>query len=149
MIYSCDRGFTVLVILRWILGNAGWTEGQVNIESWYFKITFDIVFLLMKYKIFLKSKRNLHTSQKLLFQFQKTSSYLVKFAYFPPNLCLLLFRSPTLSISIVSFSSNLKNRLNALSAFHKLEPIGNAQSLSLGFIYQNHTVEINTASQQH
>ena len=89
----------------------------------------------MKYKIFLKSKRNLHTSQKLLFLL--------------PNLCLLLFRSPTLSISIVSFSSNLNNRLNALSAFHKLEPIGNAQNLSLGFIYQNHAVEINTAPQQH
>ena len=36
-------------------------------------------------------------------------------------------------VSIISFSSNL-NRLKVLSACHKLEPIGDAQNLSLGFI---------------
>ena len=38
-----------------------------------------------------------------------------------------------LDISIFSLSSSL-NRLNALSACHKLEPIGNAQNLSSSFI---------------
>ena len=66
----------------------------------------------MKHEIFLKSKQNLHI---------------------PPNLRLLLLCSPILNISIVSFSSSL-NRLNALGAFRKLEPIGNAQKLSSGLI---------------
>ena len=42
---------------------------QVNIETWYFKITFDSIFLLMKHETFLKSKLNLGTSPKLHFQF--------------------------------------------------------------------------------
>ena len=32
------------------------TDGQTNIETWYSKITFDIVFILMKDKVCLKSK---------------------------------------------------------------------------------------------
>ena len=66
----------------------------------------------MKPEIFLKSKQNLHI---------------------PPNLRLLFLCSPILNISIVSFSSSL-NRLNALSAFRQLEPIGNAQKLTSGLI---------------
>ena len=69
-------------------------------------------------------------------------------AFTSPNLCLFLHRPPILKMSIILFSSNL-NRLNALSACHKLGLIGNAQNLSLGFIYQNRAVEIKTAPQQH
>ena len=75
------------------------------------------------------------------FRISKIWSYLVGFADFrytkfmfaPPNICLLLLRLFILNIYIVSISGNL-NGLNALSACHKLEPTGNAQSLSLGFI---------------
>ena len=42
--------------------------------------------------------------------------------FIPPNLCLLLLRLPILKVSIVWFSNNL-NRLSALSACNKLEPI--------------------------
>ena len=91
----------------------------------------------MKHGIFLKFKLNLHTSLKLYFQLQDLLDIIL-----PRQLCRLsfhrirvcfCFRQPILDISIVSFSSNL-NRLNPLSACHKLEPIGNAQNLSLGFI---------------
>ena len=43
---------------------------QVNIETSYFKTTFDNIFLLMKHEIFMNTKLNLHTSLKLRFQFQ-------------------------------------------------------------------------------
>ena len=112
------------------------TDGQVNIETWYSKISFDIVFILMKGKVCLKSKREIYTLAKsFIFSFSiyKIFSYLVSFADFPPNLYLLLLRSSKLNISVVLFSSNLI-RLNALSACLKLEPTGNAQNLSLGFI---------------
>ena len=127
------------------------TDGQVNIETWYSKITFDIVFILMKDKVCLKSKREIYALAKsFIFSFSiyKIFSYLVSFADFPPNLYLLLLRSSILNISIVSFSSNLI-RLNALSAYPKLEPTGNAQNLSLGLILQIRAVETNSAPQQY
>ena len=45
-------------------------DGQVTIETWYLKITFDNIFLLMKHEIFLKSTLNLRTNQKLHSRFQ-------------------------------------------------------------------------------
>ena len=64
------------------------------------------------------------------------------------NLCLFLLCSPILNISILLFSSRL-NKLNTLSACHKLEPIGNTQSLSSEFIQQNCAVEINTTPEHY
>ena len=66
-----------------------------------------------------------------LIKYSLTSSALQ--AFVPPNLLLLQLYSPILSICIFSLSTNL-NRLNALSACHKLEPIDNAQNLSSSFI---------------
>ena len=50
--------FTVLIILKWIFGQARWTDGQVKIEIWYLKTAFDNMFLLLKHELFLKSKLN-------------------------------------------------------------------------------------------
>ena len=90
----------------------------------------------MKHEVFLKSKLNLHTSQKLHFSFRiyKILSYLVSFADFTQtNLSLFLLRSPILHISIILFPISL-NRLNTVLACHKLKPIGNAQNLNSNFI---------------
>ena len=86
----------------------------------------------MNHKVFPNEISTLAKSFIFNFSISKIFSYLTSFADFPPNWCLHLLRSSILNISIVSFSSNL-NILNALSACHKLEPIGNAQNLSLGF----------------
>ena len=47
-------------------------DGEMDRLTWKLGTLnyFDIIFLLMKYEIFLKSKLNLHTSQKLHFQFK-------------------------------------------------------------------------------
>ena len=63
----------------------------------------------------------------------KILSYLLSFADFWPTKFMSAFASsPILNISIVSFSSSL-NRLNALTAVHKLVSVDNAQNLSLSF----------------
>ena len=66
--------------------------------------------------------------------------------FIPPNLCLLFLLSPILNISIVSFFIIL-NWLNALSACHKLVPIGNAQNVR--HFLAELTAEINTVPQHH
>ena len=101
-----------------------------------FKITFDDIFLLMKHEIFLKSNEawNISEIRTKFTHFPKTSFSILGFikycltssvsqTFAHPNFRFLLLRSPILNISIISFSSSL-NRLNALSARHKLEPIG-------------------------
>ena len=115
-----------LLLLFW---NGFWDtrDGRLNSETWYLKINFDEILLLVE----------VHTLAKISFsilrfiKYSLTSSASQTFA--PPNLCWHLLRSPILNISIVSFSSNL-NALNALSAGHKLVPIDNPQSLNLIFI---------------
>ena len=54
-----------------LLWNGFWgtRDGKVNIETWYFKITLDNKYLLLKEELFLKSKLNLYTNQKFHFQF--------------------------------------------------------------------------------
>ena len=89
----------------------------------------------MKHNIFLNQNETYGLAKSFIFNFSiyEIFSYFSSVTEFPPNLHLLLLRWPTLNISIVSFSSNL-NRWYTLSACHRLEPIGNAQNLSLGFI---------------
>ena len=88
----------------------------------------------MKHKIFLNQNETYGLAKSIFnFSIYEIFSYFASFAEFPPNLHLLLLRSSTLNISIASFSSNL-NRWYTLSACHRLEAIGNAQNLSLGFI---------------
>ena len=111
-------------------------DGQVNIEIWYFEVTFGNIFLLIKHEILLKSKLSLCISQRFIsnFRINKILSYASALpAFVPSNLLLLYLYSPILNIFIFLRSSSL-NRLNALSPCHKLEPIGNAQNLSSSFI---------------
>ena len=84
---------------------------------------------------------NLHTSQKLHFQFwiYKIFSYLLDFVDFSSTEFVFAFAfflhtiSNISHISNISFSSSL-NRFNAFSHCQKFVLIGNAQDLSSGFI---------------
>ena len=87
----------------------------VIIETWFYKITFENIFLLKKPDF---------RSTEFTFAFSHTKNF-----YCP------ILQQP--------------KQIKRLRTCHKLEPIGNAQNPSSGFIQQNCSVEINTAPQHH
>ena len=84
--------------------------GQVNIESWLFKITFDNRFL-EHFRNPSYKHLDLHTGQNLYFEFKDLNILLpstVLQTFVVTNVYLVLFLAPTLNIPIVLLSSNLR-----------------------------------------